>query len=329
MAEPDRHPRRRPAPAPAPARNTGHAGQVPAPARRRDDRQPVPPDPRRSDRSDPDRHRTHHQEAAGDPRHRPRSPAGLSTRAPDQRPATSPAARTATRSAAVRPLPIRPRPAAGDTPATYIRRLARANHLRPGYLNRYLRDDATSQISIDMRAAQPATPQTAQARPSRLDPCTAIIDAILDEELRHPGRPAHTIRQILNHLITEHNATGISYGLVRQYIGGQRSLRPRPHRAAAASATPPADTAPSRPDLAPARCPPRTHRPRTARRPPPRRHDRAAPRPRRRPAPPPQRHIHRDRSRASRALARSRSHPCMEARHPGTDLGPASVRPGG
>src|SRR6266540_2580990 len=164
MAEPDRHPRRRPAPAPAPARNTGHAGQVPAPARRRDDRQPVPPDPRRSDRSDPDRHRTHHQEAAGDPRHRPRSPAGLSTRAPDQRPVTSPAARTATRSAAVRPLPIRPRPAAGDTPATYIRRLARANHLRPGYLNRYLRDDATSQISIDMLAALAARPVSSLMR---------------------------------------------------------------------------------------------------------------------------------------------------------------------
>lgn len=36
-------------------------------------------------------------------------------------------------------------------------------------------------------------------RPSRLDPYTGIIDAIPGEELRHPGRPAHTIRQILNH----------------------------------------------------------------------------------------------------------------------------------
>jgi uncharacterized protein len=231
---------------------------------------------------------------------------------------TSPAAGTATRSAAVRPLPIQPRPAAGDTPATYIRRLARANHLRPAYLNRYLRDDATGQISIDMLAALAARPVSSlmrafsqadqvppakrryftasqrrelfqairrdaetrhrsiraladdygihrrvvrqalaspsprprkppRPRPSRLDPYTGIIDAILDEELRHPGRPAHTIRQILNHLITEHNATGISYGMVRQYAGGQRSLRPRPHRAAAASATPPADTAASRP----------------------------------------------------------------------------------
>jgi len=219
---------------------------------------------------------------------------------------TSAAAGPASRPAAVRALPIRPRPAAGDTPATYIRRLARANHLRPAYLNRYLRDDATGQPSIDMLAALAARPASslmrafsqdaparrryltgsrrqelfeairrdagtshrsiraladdyglhrrvirqalaAQAprprkprgpsrpRLSRLDPHTAIIDAILDEDLRDPRRPARTIKQILNLLITEHNATGISYAMVARYAGGQRSLRPRPHRPAAAS----------------------------------------------------------------------------------------------
>ncbi|MGH3180363.1 MAG: hypothetical protein ACRDOH_14480 [Streptosporangiaceae bacterium] len=219
---------------------------------------------------------------------------------------TSPAARTAPRSAAVRSLPIRPRPAAGDTPAAYIRRLARANHLRPAYLNRYLRDDATGQISIDMLAAlaarpvsslmhafsqdaparrryftgsrrqelfeairrdaatghrsiraladdyglhrrvirqalaaQPPRPRNpsrlSRPRPSRLDPYTAIIDAILDEDLRDPRRPARTIKQILNDLITEHNATGISYAMIARYAAGRRSLRPRPHQPGAAS----------------------------------------------------------------------------------------------
>jgi uncharacterized protein len=216
--------------------------------------------------------------------------------------ATGPAAR----SAAVRALPVRPRPAAGDTPATYIRRLAGANHLRPAYLNRYLRDDATGQPSIEMLAALAARPASSlmrafsqamparrryftgsrrqelfeairrdaeashrsiraladdyglhrrvirqalasqpppprkpsrpsRPRPSRLDPYTAIIDAILDEDLRDPRRPARTIRQILNHLITEHNATGISYAMIARYASGQRSLRPRPHQPAAAS----------------------------------------------------------------------------------------------
>jgi len=36
------------------------------------------------------------------------------------------------------PLPIRPRPVAGESVSSYIRRLARANHLRPSYLHGYL-----------------------------------------------------------------------------------------------------------------------------------------------------------------------------------------------
>jgi uncharacterized protein len=227
---------------------------------------------------------------------------------------TSPAAGHGSLPAAVRALPVRPRPAAGDTPATYIRRLARANHLRPAYLNRYLRDDATGQPSIDMLAALAARPVSSlmhafsqdapgrrryftgsrrqelfeairrdagtshrsiraladdyglhrrvirqalaaqpprprkprgpsRPRPSRLDPYTVLIDAILDEDLRDPRRPARTIRQILDHLITEHNATGISYAMVARYAVSKRSLRPRPRKPAAASP----DTAEIRP----------------------------------------------------------------------------------
>lgn len=36
------------------------------------------------------------------------------------------------------PLPLRPRPAAGEAVSSYVRRLARANHLRPSYLHGYL-----------------------------------------------------------------------------------------------------------------------------------------------------------------------------------------------
>jgi hypothetical protein len=36
------------------------------------------------------------------------------------------------------PLPVRPRPAAGETVGSYVRRLALANHLRPSYLQGYL-----------------------------------------------------------------------------------------------------------------------------------------------------------------------------------------------
>ncbi len=42
-----------------------------------------------------------------------------------------------------RPLPIRPRPMTGESQASYLRRLARANHLRPAYLHRHLRQPGT------------------------------------------------------------------------------------------------------------------------------------------------------------------------------------------
>jgi hypothetical protein len=44
----------------------------------------------------------------------------------------------ATDAAQLNPLPLRPRPVAGEPVSSYVRRLARANHLRPSYLHGYL-----------------------------------------------------------------------------------------------------------------------------------------------------------------------------------------------
>lgn len=53
-----------------------------------------------------------------------------------------------------RPLPIRPRPMTGESPGSYLRRLARANHLRPAYLRRYLRQpDTDTGIRLDWLAS--------------------------------------------------------------------------------------------------------------------------------------------------------------------------------
>jgi hypothetical protein len=53
-----------------------------------------------------------------------------------------------------RPLPIRPRPRTAETTASYLRRLAHANHLRPKILDRYLRGtDPDSPIRLDWLAA--------------------------------------------------------------------------------------------------------------------------------------------------------------------------------
>jgi GNAT superfamily N-acetyltransferase len=64
-----------------------------------------------------------------------------------------------------RPLPIRPRPMAGESPASYLRRLARANHLRPGCLRRYLRQPGGGgAIRLDWLAILAGRSQTALER---------------------------------------------------------------------------------------------------------------------------------------------------------------------
>jgi len=47
-----------------------------------------------------------------------------------------------------RPLPIRPRPMTGESIASYLRRLARANHLRPDHLRRYVQGQPGKQEPI-------------------------------------------------------------------------------------------------------------------------------------------------------------------------------------
>jgi transposase len=66
---------------------------------------------------------------------------------------------------APRPLPFRPRPAAGETTVPYVRRLARANHLRPGYLRRYLHDPGNpGQVRLDLLAILAGRDQAAVER---------------------------------------------------------------------------------------------------------------------------------------------------------------------
>ena len=49
------------------------------------------------------------------------------------------------------PLPVRVRPAAGETAESYIRRLARANHLRPSLLHVYVRNPGLPTGAIPIR----------------------------------------------------------------------------------------------------------------------------------------------------------------------------------
>jgi hypothetical protein len=60
----------------------------------------------------------------------------------------------------LRPLPIRPRPASGEATASYIRRLAVANHLRPVHLRRYLKDPGHGGIRLSWLAVLASRPVT-------------------------------------------------------------------------------------------------------------------------------------------------------------------------
>ncbi|MGH3226551.1 MAG: hypothetical protein ACRDPY_49050 [Streptosporangiaceae bacterium] len=63
------------------------------------------------------------------------------------------------------PLPVRVRPAAGETAESYIRRLAQANHLRPSLLQVYVRnpDVPTGAIRLRRLAAVSGSTRTALA----------------------------------------------------------------------------------------------------------------------------------------------------------------------
>jgi hypothetical protein len=75
---------------------------------------------------------------------------------------------------ALRRLPIDVRPAAGERAESYIRRLARANHLRPSYLRRYLAGPPGYDGKID---------------PGRLADLTGRPAAILQQTLTARGWP--------------------------------------------------------------------------------------------------------------------------------------------
>jgi len=60
-----------------------------------------------------------------------------------------------------RPLPVRPRPVTGESTGSYIRRLARANHLRPAYLRRYLASPKDGTIRTELLAAMSGRTLTA------------------------------------------------------------------------------------------------------------------------------------------------------------------------
>jgi hypothetical protein len=110
------------------------------------------------------------------------------------------------------PLPIRVRPVAGEPTDSYIRRLARANHLRPSLLQVYVRnpDVPTGAIRLRQLAAVSSSTLTALTRaltgltpaskPHRPPPSPAESQAArkarLFGSIRHDATQGMSIRQI-------------------------------------------------------------------------------------------------------------------------------------
>ena len=88
---------------------------------------------------------------------------------------------------AIRPLPRQIRPRPGETVGSFVDRLARANHLRPSHLRRFLRNN-------------PNTPYGGSTNPARLAALTGRKPAILSRAFQPPtlGRPTTPIRRLTN-----------------------------------------------------------------------------------------------------------------------------------
>lgn len=85
------------------------------------------------------------------------------------------------------PLPVRVRPAAGETVESYIRRLARANHLRPSLLQVYVRSPGVPAGAIRMRRLAAVSSSTVTALTRAL---TGLAPA--GKQHRPPPSPAES-----------------------------------------------------------------------------------------------------------------------------------------
>jgi hypothetical protein len=128
------------------------------------------------------------------------------------------------------PLPVRVRPAAGETIESYIRRLAHANHLRPSLLQVYVRnpDVPTGAIRLRRLAAVSGSTRTALALA-----LTGLTPATRPRRLPPPSSPAESQaarKARLFSAIRDDAARGMS---IRQ-IAGRRHVHRRMVRQALA-----------------------------------------------------------------------------------------------
>ena len=75
-----------------------------------------------------------------------------------------------------------------------------------------------------LRSPQPAPCKPQPLRGSRLDPFTAAIDDLLQAEFQAYPPQRQPAKEIHRELVTRHEAEGISYQMVRAYVGRRRTV---------------------------------------------------------------------------------------------------------
>ena len=131
------------------------------------------------------------------------------------------------------PLPVRVRPVAGETAESYIRRLARANHLRPSLLQVYVRNPDVPTGAIRLRRLAAVSGSTRTALAFALTGLTPV------EPHRSPPSPAESqaaCKARLFGIIRDDAARGLS---VRQITGRHHVHRRMVRQALAEPAGPP------------------------------------------------------------------------------------------
>ena len=133
------------------------------------------------------------------------------------------------------PLPIRVRPAAGETIESYIRRLARANHLRPSLLQVYVRNPDVPTAAIRLRRLAAVSGSTRTALAFAL---TGLTPATGPHRLLPPSpTESQTARKArLFGIIRDDAARGMS---IRQIAGRRHVHRRMVRQALAEPAGPP------------------------------------------------------------------------------------------
>ena len=108
------------------------------------------------------------------------------------------------------PLPVRVRPAAGETAESYIRRLARANHLRPSLLQVYVRFPGVPAGAIRMRRLAAVSGSTVTA-------LTRALTGLAPAGKRHRPPPSPAESQAAR--------KARLFGIIRDDAAGGMSIR--------------------------------------------------------------------------------------------------------